>query len=60
MSTHLYLITGQCCTQWPLIIGVRPGKCGKCGERPQIIPGTERVVPYEPAGPRLVAQQEEN
>lgn len=42
---HLYLITGRCCTDWPLLLGIPPRRCGLCGERPVLLPGTERTVP---------------
>lgn len=25
---------GECCREWPLVIGLVPGRCGLCGERP--------------------------
>ena len=28
------LYIGECCREWPLIVGIRPGSCGLCGEVP--------------------------
>lgn len=41
---ELPLIDGKCCTTWTLIVGVKPGPCGLCGQVPTLVPGTERTL----------------
>lgn len=31
---RLPIYIGYCCREWPLAIGVKPGRCGLCGEVP--------------------------
>ena len=31
-----YLAKAYCCREWSVILGVRIGRCGYCGERPVI------------------------
>ena len=35
----LFIVTGYCCREWPLALGVRIGRCGYCGEVPKVRPG---------------------
>ena len=33
---ELPTVTATCCRDWPVVIGVQIGRCGYCGERPEI------------------------
>jgi hypothetical protein len=28
---------GRCCREWPMPVGLKPGRCGLCGERPEFV-----------------------
>ena len=60
MSDILHLYDGFCCQVWPLLVGVAPRPCGKCGQVPVGIPNTTRTVQYDPSNePRIVATLKE-
>lgn len=31
------VVKGVCCRKWPLLAMTRIGKCGLCGERPEVV-----------------------
>jgi hypothetical protein len=33
----ILLVRGRCCRDWPIVVGVKTGTCGYCGQVPEIV-----------------------
>ncbi len=57
MIHELHVYDAICCRTWPMLVGVRSGRCVECGAVPVRI-GNDRIVRYDDIQqrpPKLVA-----